>query len=102
MRPKFGRVFVVLEKKVKSTHLKFAAWLVVAIGVVPIVLAQTQNKKVTDQSSAKPFAFDSALDKYRPYKEQDIQSWVQANETTLARGGWRQYLKESQRARSQP
>lgn len=78
----------------KSTHLKFAAWLVIAIGAVPIVLAQTQSKEV--------FVFDSVLDKYRPYKEQDIQSWVQANETTLARGGWRQYLKESQRARSQP
>ncbi len=77
----------------KSIYLKFVASLVVFMGIVPIVLAQ---------SPAKPFVFDSVLDKYRPYKEQDIQSWVQANETTLARGGWRQYLKESQIARGQP
>jgi hypothetical protein len=87
-------VFVVLEKKMKSNHLKFALWLVVVIVLAPSVWAQ--------KLAAKPLVFESVLDKYQPYKEQDVQSWVKANNKVQERGGWRQYLKESERARSQP
>jgi len=87
-------VFVVLEKEMKSNHLKFALWLVAAIALAPSVWAQ--------KLAEKPLVFESVLDKYQPYKEQDVQSWVKANNTVQERGGWRQYLKESQRARSQP
>ena len=89
----------------KSKFLKFFASVVLVITVTPLVLAQSPAKPlvpVVAPSPVKPLAFESVFDKYQPYNEKDIQSWVQANDTVKERGGWRQYLKESQRARSQP
>jgi hypothetical protein len=82
--------------------LKWIVCLATTLCAVSFALAQAPSKAMMEKAPAKPMVFDSVLGKYQPYKEQDIQSWTRANEITAQRGGWRQYLKESQSARSLP
>lgn len=40
--------------------------------------------------------YRSAFDHYETYKEQNVGSWVQANDTVRQIGGWRAYANEAQ------
>jgi hypothetical protein len=88
-------VFVVLEKEMKSNHLKWMA--MVSVVLCSAVQAQAPMKeKLPVKPLVKPLVFDSAFATYQPYTEQDVQSWRKANDVVGERGGWRAYLKESQ------
>jgi hypothetical protein len=95
-------LFVVLEKEMKLNHLKWMALLSAVL--CSTVQAQAPMK---EKPPARPFikplvnplVFDSAFATYQPYTEQDIQPWRKANDVVAQRGGWRAYLKESQKSR---
>jgi hypothetical protein len=55
----------------------------------------------TTQKADTP-AFGSALDGYRPYSEEKIVSWKEANDMTARIGGWRAYAKEASGAEAVP
>jgi hypothetical protein len=98
VRPKFGRVFVVWEKDMKSNHLTWMA--LVSTALCSASQAQSPVKeKLPAPPLVKPLIFDSAFATYQPYTEQDIQPWRKANDVVAQRGGWRAYLKESQKSR---
>ena len=65
------------------------AWL--AIAALPffsgIALAQT---------SSAPAPYRSAMEGYKPYTDEKIVDWKQANDSTGKIGGWREYPKEAQ------
>ena len=46
-------------------------------------------------TEATPPAFRSALEGYRPYTDEKIVNWKEANDTTGQIGGWRAYAKEA-------
>ena len=38
----------------------------------------------------------SAFDSYKPYTDEPVANWKQANDTTARIGGWREYAKQAQ------
>lgn len=62
------------------------------------VQAQTANGSEshvhTNATSADALKFHSALETYRPYREQAPESWRAANDTVGRIGGWRAYARE--------
>ena len=43
-----------------------------------------------------PAPYRSAMEGYKPYTDEKIVDWKQANDTTGRIGGWREYAKEAQ------
>ncbi len=43
-----------------------------------------------------PAPYRSALEGYKPYTDEKIVDWKQANDSTGKIGGWREYAKEAQ------
>lgn len=80
-----------------------AAWL--ASATSPAVLAQTARPPEPAKAvplQAEPAPFLSALDGYKPYGEEKMLDWRQANDTTARIGGWRAYAKEAAGAEPGP
>lgn len=48
------------------------------------------------QDAAPPSVYRSAWSSYRPYAEEKVISWKDANDEVGRIGGWRTYLRESQ------
>jgi hypothetical protein len=42
-----------------------------------------------------PFSYSSVFHNYRGYQDQEVASWLEANETVGRIGGWRYYLEEA-------
>jgi len=51
-------------------------------------------------NAAVPTAFQSVLEGYKPYTDEEIVNWKAANDTVAQIGGWRAYAKEA--AQSSP
>lgn len=49
---------------------------------------------------AKTWSFQSVLISYRPFVDQDLESWRDANDRVGQIGGWRAYAKEMRAAES--
>lgn len=45
--------------------------------------------------AAAPLHFRSAMEGYKPFADEKLIPWKQANDTVRERGGWRAYAKES-------
>jgi hypothetical protein len=41
------------------------------------------------------FSYSSVFDNYHGYQDQEVASWLEANETVGRIGGWRYYLEEA-------
>lgn len=41
------------------------------------------------------FSYSSVFDNYHGYQDQEVASWLEANETVGEIGGWRYYLEEA-------
>ena len=44
----------------------------------------------------------SVFDSYKPYTDESVANWKQANDTTARIGGWREYAKQAQELPSKP
>jgi hypothetical protein len=71
---------------------------------IPVVWAQTAALAIAPEGSVPrsaalqtsvPLSFKSAMTDYRPYREQAVGSWADANRTVAQIGGWRAYAKEA-------
>lgn len=51
-------------------------------------------------AEAGPPGYRSALEGYRPYTDEKIVNWKEANDTTGQIGGWRAYAKEASEGQS--
>ena len=49
-----------------------------------------------------PAGFQSSLDSFKPYKDEKIGNWKEANERTGHIGGWRAYAKEAAQTEPDP
>ncbi len=72
--------------------------------VMPIAQAQTASPSGAPQGlqvfstplqAFVPLNFQSVMTHYRPYSEQAVGSWAEANRTVEKIGGWRAYAKEA-------
>ena len=50
------------------------------------------------QTSSAPAPYRSAMEGYKPYTDEKIVDWKQANDSTGKIGGWREYAKEAQQS----
>lgn len=57
----------------------------------PVLAARTPAQEATTSS-----AYRSAWSGYRPFADEKVISWKDANDEVLRIGGWRAYLRESQ------
>ena len=65
------------------------AWL--AIAALPFFIGIADA-----QTSSAPAPYRSAMEGYKPYTDEKIVDWKQANDSTGKIGGWREYAKEAQ------
>lgn len=66
---------------------------------VPAVPASAGNAPA---AVAPPVAFQSALEGYKPYTDEKIVNWKEANDAVARIGGWRAYAKEASRTEAEP
>lgn len=82
------------------THLPWCL-STVALATAFVAPAHAQTSAATrpdplDAKAAVPaLVYRSALSTYRPYAEQAVGSWREANETVNRVGGWRTYAREA-------
>ena len=75
-----------------------ALWLATLPAVAALTaVAQTAPAPAAPAASEAqaPLFFRSALDGYRPFKDEQAIPWKEANDTVRARGGWRAYADEA-------
>ncbi len=81
-----------------STIVSTTVVLVVAAGSV---MAQASPASKTAASApAGPHAYRSAFDGYRPFSDQALVSWREANDLVGRIGGWQAYAREGQAERA--
>ena len=71
-------------------------WLLVLLSGA--VAAQTTPAEKPKEEGAPPaiqLRFVSALKDYKPYTDQPVQNWREANDQVERKGGWRAYAKET-------
>lgn len=72
--------------------------MAVALVLATSVQAQTTSPRpdpLDAKASVPALVYQSSLLSYRPYTEQSVGSWRQANETVNRIGGWRAYAREA-------
>lgn len=71
---------------------------------IPMAWAQTAAVGVASEGPAPrsalvqtsvPLKFQSVMKDYRPYSDQPVGSWAEANRTVEQAGGWRAYAREA-------
>lgn len=89
-------------------HARLAALTIAALPFyVGLTHAQTSTAPAPSTSpsaSSRPSAmtksapapYRSAMDDYKPYTDEKVIDWKQANDNTARIGGWREYAKEAQ------
>lgn len=90
-----------------SLFLKNRCAVAVLTLAVPLAFAQTNNPPAKPESKGVSEAptlveYKSTFTNYRPFVDQPIVSWREANDTVAKIGGWRAYAKESQQSEQPP
>jgi hypothetical protein len=62
--------------------------------------AQPATAPVAVPAAAAPAGWHSAFDGYRPFSDEQITPWKQANETVQNIGGWRAYAREASESKA--
>jgi hypothetical protein len=79
-------------------HPRPARWLATSAAVAALTaVSQTAPEPPAPAATGvqAPLVFRSALDGYRPFKDEQAIPWKEANDTVRARGGWRAYADEA-------
>jgi hypothetical protein len=75
--------------------IQFSRWLALA----PLFATATAFPQASGPSAptpaAAPLTYRSALQDYRPFSDEKVAPWPQANDTVRQVGGWRAYAKEA-------
>ena len=74
-----------------------AVWLVSIFSLSGIAAAQTSVSAAPSSGAtpASPLSYRSAFEGYRPYTDDKLLNWKDANDTTGRIGGWRAYAREA-------
>lgn len=74
-----------------------AIWLVPIFFLSGIAAAQTpvSASPMPEAPQATPPVYRSAFEGYKPYTDDKLLNWKEANDNTGRIGGWRTYAKES-------
>lgn len=70
-------------------------WAAAFLAVSAAAQSPTPTSAVGSAAPPQPISYRSALDGYRPYTEQELMPWREANDTVARIGGWREYARES-------
>ena len=70
---------------------RHARRVVLAIAALPFFIGIAHA-----QTRSAPAPYRSAMEGYKPYTDEKIVDWKQANDSTGKIGGWREYAKEAQ------
>lgn len=62
--------------------------------------AATSGPDAAPSDSGANFSYTSALEGYRGYAAQPVQSWRESNDTVGRIGGWRTYAREAQQGQA--
>ncbi len=68
------------------------------LALVPHAQAATATDAPVRVQPAQALSFKSVLTSYRPFVDQDLESWKEANDRVGRIGGWRAYAREMRRA----
>ena len=90
-----------------SLFLKNRCAIAVLTFAAPLAFAQTNKPPTKPESKGASDApilveYKSTFTNYRPFVDQPIVSWREANDTVAKIGGWRTYAKESQQPEPAP
>ena len=72
-----------------------AAWLVSLFSLSAAAQTPAQMSPTPGVVQASPPAYRSAFEGYKPYTEDKLLNWKDANDNTGRIGGWRVYAKEA-------
>ncbi|MCY1165237.1 hypothetical protein D9M73_51400 [compost metagenome] len=74
-----------------------AVWLVPIFSLSGIAAAQTPAlaSPAPEATQASTLTYRSAFEGYKPYTDDKLLNWKEANDTTGRIGGWRAYAKEA-------
>ncbi len=78
-----------------------AVWLIPIFFVSGIAVAQNAAP-TTEAAQASRLQYRSAFEGYRPYTDDKLLNWKEANDTTGRIGGWRVYAKEARQPDVKP
>ena len=90
-----------------SRHARQAALALATLpfyaGIVQAQAAPPNAPSTSSSASAAmtreaPSTYRSAFEGYKPYTDEKIIDWKQANDSTGKIGGWREYAKEAQQS----
>lgn len=80
---------------------KPGAWLALfATSALPLWTAGAHAQEAT--AAAAPPAFRSAFEGYRPYTDEKMVNWKEANDNVGRIGGWREYAKQARQPAAKP
>ena len=69
---------------------------ILSLSGAAVAQAPAPPSAVADVSQASISTYRSAFDGYKPYTDDKLLNWKDANDTTGRIGGWRVYAKEAQ------
>ena len=78
--------------------LATACWVFAGTAFAQQAPSPTSSPTLPAQDAASSTVYRSAWSGYRPFADEKVISWKDANDEVLRIGGWRAYLRESQSA----
>lgn len=75
-----------------------APWVCAWLGLSPPIQAAEENQAAAPERPALAAPFDQ----YRPWRDEPVRDWHEANDKVGEIGGWRTYLRESQDDSAEP
>lgn len=75
-----------------------AGWLAALPALAALTLSAQEATPAAASAPADALAFRSALQGYRPFADEPVMSWKEANDTVGRIGGWRSYAREAEQA----
>lgn len=84
-----------------TSNFRTATSVVLLVASTAVVRAQpavapAQAAPPASASNASATGYRSAFEGYRPFKDQPVQSWREANDLVGRIGGWQAYAREGQ------
>ena len=76
--------------------LATACWVFAGTAFAQQAPSPTSSPTLPAQDAASSTVYRSAWSGYRPFADEKVISWKDANDEVLRIGGWRAYLRESQ------
>ncbi|MES2105297.1 MAG: hypothetical protein V4634_14850 [Pseudomonadota bacterium] len=80
-----------------SRRLVLAIGAMAALSQLAIAQEPSQRPNPLDaQAVVPPVVYQSTLQHYRPFADQEVSPWKESNDNTARVGGWRAYARQAQ------